>query len=54
VSERWRWSSGFSLGRLTVVVLDGQPHTVASALLTHQERRLKPELQRLTRDARTR
>ena len=41
-----RWSSSFSLARLTVVVHGGPPHTVAIALLTRQERRLKPELQR--------
>jgi len=46
VSERRRWSSGFSLARLTVVVDDGQTHAVAIAHLTRQERRLKPELQR--------
>src|SRR5262245_40036537 len=48
--ERWspgRWSSGFSLGRLTVVVVESHTHTVAIGLLTRQERRLKPELQQL-------
>ena len=40
-----RWSSGFSLGRLTVMVGDGHSHAVARRLLTRQERRLKPELQ---------
>jgi hypothetical protein len=41
----FRWSSGFSLGRLAVAVFEGYSHTVAIGLLTRQERRLKPELQ---------
>src|SRR5262249_2188395 len=38
-------SSGFSLGRLTVVVRGGHSQTIAIGLLYRQERRLKPELQ---------
>ena len=40
------WSSGFSLGRLTVPGADCYSHTVAIDHLCQQERRLKPELQR--------
>jgi hypothetical protein len=40
------WSSGFSLRRLTGVVIGGNSHTVAIAVVPRQERRLKPELQR--------
>ena len=40
------WSSGFSLGRLAVVVVEGYAHAVAIGLLPRPERRLKPELQR--------
>src|SRR5262249_9767131 len=45
------WSSGFSLGNLTVVVDVGKTYTIAIGLLTHCERRLKPELQRTARGA---
>jgi hypothetical protein len=41
-----RWSSGFSLGRLTVAGTYGAAPTVAIRLFTLQERRLKPEFQR--------
>jgi hypothetical protein len=41
-----RWSSGFSLGRLAVVVVDAHSQTGASGLLIRRARRLKPELQR--------
>src|SRR5262249_32450835 len=39
------WGSGFSLGSFSVGVVDGNSHTVATALWTRQVRRLKPELQ---------
>jgi len=45
-SLRASWSSGFSLGNLTVMVADCETQTVAIGLLTRQEHRLEPELQR--------